>query len=232
MARFRWFLLTCVMLAAAFYPVTAGAYVAYSSGYGGIYGGGVSYIARSQPVGYLTGSNYAVKPAPTPAPAPSPIPVPKPDPLLPDKPAPKPTPSPEPAPSPAPTGLSQEEQLLLNLVNAERAKLGLPLLEIDPRLVDLARLKSQDMLDLGYFAHLSPTYGRSGDQLRNAGISFTLAAENIGMGGNVGSIFSAFMASPGHRSKIVDSRYTLTGIGIVYRQGKGYRVTQLFLKPR
>lgn len=88
------------------------------------------------------------------------------------------------------------------------------------------------MLDLGYFDHLSPTYGRFGDMLRNADIKFYLAAENIGMGGSVSGIFSAFMASPGHSNKILDARYTLTGIGIVYKQGKGYRVTQLFLKPR
>ncbi len=227
MARFRWILVACVLLAAVLYPVTAGAYVAYSPGYGSSYGAGSYYVARSQPASYYTGSPSPGWPAPVPDPVPpytpDPTPAPTPDPV--------PDPSPEPVPV-EPSSLTGDEQLLLNLVNAERAKYGLPGLEVDLRLVRLARLKSQDMMDLGYFAHLSPTYGRSGDMLRSAGIKFYLAAENIGMGGSVTRIFNAFMSSPGHRSKILDARYTYTGIGIVYRQGQGYRVTQLFLKPR
>jgi len=224
------------VLAAMLFPITAGAYVAYSSGYGSSFGGGSYYIACSQPVNYYTGFISPVKPVPSPSAS---IPAPKPDPVPPSKPDPRPLPSPDPAskptPSPVPVDppeLTRDEQLLLSLVNGERAKRGLPGLTVDPRLVRLARLKSKDMLELGYFDHLSPTYGRSGDMLKNAGIKFSLAAENIGMGSSVSGIFSAFMASPGHSSKIVDSRYTLTGIGIVYQQGKGYRVTQLFLKPR
>ena len=34
MIRLRWFLSICVVLAAMLFPIAAGAYVAYSSGYG------------------------------------------------------------------------------------------------------------------------------------------------------------------------------------------------------
>lgn len=109
---------------------------------------------------------------------------------------------------------------------------GLAPLQLNTQLTYLARLKSQDMADLNYFAHESPTYGRSGDMLRNAGFKFSLAAENIGMGGSIKAIFNAFMNSSGHRSKIVGSRYTHTGVGVVYKPGRGYLVTQLFVVPR
>jgi len=231
MARFRWILTAFFLLAACLYPVTAGAYVAYSPGYSGSHEAGSYFIAHSQPINYYTGLPSPGRPVPAPTPNPIPPSLPDPEPVPAPTPDPAPNPSPEPSPV-EPLSLTQDEQLLLNLVNAERAKNRLPELKVDLRLIRLARLKSQDMLDLGYFAHLSPTYGHSGDMLRSAGIKFYLAAENIGMGRSVTRIFNAFMNSPGHRSKILDSRYTHTGIGIVCRQGQGYRVTQLFLKPR
>jgi uncharacterized protein YkwD len=122
--------------------------------------------------------------------------------------------------------------LLLQLVNNQRARAGIAPLRVDARLVALARLKSQDMIDRRYFAHESPVYGRSGDMLRSAGYRFALAAENIGMGGSINSIFSAFMSSPSHRSKIMDPRYTHTGIGVKYDPRRGYLVSQLFVLPR
>ena len=85
-------------------------------------------------------------------------------------------------------------------------------LQLNAQLTRLARLKSQDMIDYHYFAHESPTYGRSGDMLRAAGVNFSLAAENIGIGGSIQAIFNAFMNSPGHRNKITNPHYTRTVI--------------------
>ncbi|HOA34820.1 MAG TPA: CAP domain-containing protein [Bacillota bacterium] len=150
----------------------------------------------------------------------------------PEKPAdPKPPVTPPPAGGDTVT-LSPQERELFELVNSERVSRGLAPLQLNTQLTYLARLKSQDMADLNYFAHESPTYGRSGDMLRNAGFKFSLAAENIGMGGSIKAIFNAFMNSSGHRSKIVGSRYTHTGVGVVYKPGRGYLVTQLFVVPR
>lgn len=241
MVHFRRILVTLFLIMGLLYPLTAGAFVAYSGNanvYGNGYGNGSYYVGCSQPAYYYPGSTFYSGGfifSPTTNPLPGPSPAQASNPLPPSKPDLKPEPKPAPAPesSPAESGvLSGAEQQLLNLVNAERAKYGLSGLAVDSRLVHLARLKSEDMLDRGYFDHESPTYGSSGDMLRNADIKYYLAAENIGMGSSVSAIFSAFLASSGHRSKILDARYTLTGVGIVYRQGKGYRITQLFLKPR
>ena len=125
-----------------------------------------------------------------------------------------------------------KEKLFLNLVNGARAGQELAPLQANARLNYLARLKSRDMIRHDYFAHRSPVYGSVGEMFRKAGVRFSLGAENIGVGGSIRAIFSAFMDSSGHRNKIIDSRYTLTGIGILYKQGRGYLVTQLFVRPK
>ena len=61
---------------------------------------------------------------------------------------------------------------MLDLVNAERSKAGLAPLKIDMELVRLARLKSQDMIDLNYFSHQSPTYGSPFDMMKATGITY------------------------------------------------------------
>jgi uncharacterized protein YkwD len=185
------------------------------------------WIARSHPVSLRSPALIPLPPAPAPAPAPAPQ-------QPPTQPAPSPPVLSPPALLPPAGGvtLNVQEQLLLNLVNSERIHRGLRPLQLDARLTHLARLKSQDMIDHRYFAHLSPVYGRAGDMIRNAGIPFILAAENIGVGGNVRAIFTAFMNSSGHRNKIISSRYTLTGIGIIHQSGRGFLVTQLFVQPR
>jgi uncharacterized protein YkwD len=210
------------------FPAAAEAYTIRSSGTSA-YG-----VARSQPV-----SSYypaPVQPIPTqPAPV-QPTPT-QPTPSQPTPPPSQPAPAPQPsAPAPQPSvssvNLNTQEKLLFDLVNSERIKRGLRPLQLNSRLTQLARLKSQDMIRYNYFSHLSPTYGRAGDMLRSAGIPFRLVGENLGTGGNIRTIFSAFMNSSGHRSKIIDARYTQTGVGIVYQPGRGYLVTQLFLQPR
>lgn len=208
------YLLTALLILTLAYPTAAGAYSARSTmeaipGYG---------IARS---GGSRGFYSSLPPAP-----------PKP-PVKPDEPAvPEAPTKPETPPAGGETALNPQEQQLLNLVNSERANRGLAPLRLDAQLTQLARRKSQDMIDLNYFAHESPTFGSTGDVLKAAGIKFSLAAENIGKGGSVKGIFDAFMNSSGHRSKIVDSRYILTGIGVIYKPGRGYLVTQLFVSPR
>lgn len=184
--------------------------------------------ARSNNQGFYNSTPQAPPADPvTPPVQPDPPEIPE-NPVVPQPPV---TPEPPPAGGEAVT-LNPQEQQLFDLVNSERVSRGLAPLQLDAQLTYLARLKSQDMSDLNYFAHESPTYGRSGDMLRNAGVKFSLAAENIGMGGSIKAIFNAFMDSSGHRNKIVSSRYTHTGVGVIYKPGRGYLVTQLFVLPR
>ena len=164
-------------------------------------------------------------PAPTP-PAPEPDPVPDPAPPVQPKP-----PAPEPAP-PAPSDdlkISAEELRMWELVNAERTSRGLRALEIHKGLVELARLKSQDMITNNYFSHHSPTYGSPFDMMGRAGIRYRLAGENLAGSSTVERAHTALMNSPGHRANILNPNFTHIGIGIIDGGAYGKMFTQMFI---
>ncbi len=175
----------------------------------------------------------APKPTPTPAPAPKPVPVPAPKPT--PTPAPKPTPTstptptPTPAPTLAPTGVAEMEAQMVALVNAERAKVGLPALKVDPELTRLARLKSADMIANNYFSHTSPTYGSPFDMMKKAGVTYTYAGENLAGAPTLAIAHESLMQSPGHRANILRKEFTAIGIGIVKGGPYGYMFTQMFI---
>ena len=135
-----------------------------------------------------------------------------------------------PAASAAATAVaSSPEQQLLALINAERARFGLPPLRLDPTLSYLARLKSQDMVSLNYFGHYSPTYGYPYYMEYRAGIRARyMGAENIAAAGSVTMAHYLLMASPGHRRNILEPRFTDVGLGVVPGRW-GLTVTQLFI---
>ncbi len=47
--------------------------------------------------------------------------------------------------------------------------------------------------------------------------------ENVGMGGTVPQIHTAYMNSPGHRANILDPRFTEIGTAAVWGDCNGYR---------
>ena len=118
---------------------------------------------------------------------------------------------------------------MLDLVNAERTKLGLKPLQIDLELVKLARLKSQDMINLNYFSHQSPTYGSPFELMIAAVISYRLAGENLAGAPTVERAHTGLMNSPGHRANILNPSYTHIGIGAISGGRYGMMFTQLFV---
>lgn len=174
------------------------------------------------------------KPQPVPSPQPEPAPEPEPDtPATPPRPAPtpkpEPEPQPEPAPQPAPQGLTDDERLMVQLVNAERAKAGLAPLEVDMRVVQTARIKSQDMITYNYFSHDSPRLGSPFDLMKSAGIQYRTAGENIAGNQTVEAAHRALMNSSGHRANILNRSFKKIGIGIIKGGRYGLMVTQQFI---
>lgn len=129
----------------------------------------------------------------------------------------------------ATTGLTAAEQQMLNLVNQERRKAGIPPLKADMQLTKLARLKSQDMINRHYFSHQSPTYGSPFQMLKRFGIRYRTAGENIAGNPSVQGAHAALMRSPGHRANILNRRFTHVGIGIKRGGPYGMMFTQLFI---
>lgn len=114
------------------------------------------------------------------------------------------------------TSMRAYEQEVIRLVNVERAKAGLKALTEDWELSRVARYKSQDMHDLRYFSHTSPTYGSPFDMMKAFGIRYRTAGENIAMGYRTpAAVVQGWMNSPGHRANILNASYTKIGVGYV-----------------
>lgn len=134
--------------------------------------------------------------------------------------------------APAATGtgaLSSQGSRILQLVNAERAKVGAKPLKSSTDLNKLATMKSQDMVEKNYFSHQSPTYGSPFDMLKTYGVSYMYAGENIATNRDADKVHQAWMNSEGHKKNILNPDFTEIGIGL-YPKGNGsYAYTQLFI---
>ena len=83
------------------------------------------------------------------------------------------------------------------------------------------------MRSLGYFSHTSPTYGSPFDMMKNYGIHYRAAGENIAQGQtSAQQVMNAWMNSSGHRANILNSSYTHIGVGYI---SDGHYWTQMFI---
>ena len=120
------------------------------------------------------------------------------------------------------------ENEVIRLVNEMRAKNGLNPLTADWELSRVARYKSQDMKDNNYFSHTSPVYGTPFNMIKNFGISYKSAGENIAKGQKTPqAVVNSWMNSSGHRANILNSSYTKIGVGYV---ADGNYWTQMFIR--
>ncbi|MBR1444892.1 MAG: hypothetical protein IJ583_15325 [Firmicutes bacterium] len=119
---------------------------------------------------------------------------------------------------------------VLDLVNNERAKNGLSPLTLDNALSAVAQAKSEDMKNKNYFSHTSPTYGSPFDMMKQFGISYTYAGENIAKGQKTPEqVVTAWMNSEGHRANILNKNFTKMGLGYTASGSTTYW-TQMFIK--
>lgn len=123
--------------------------------------------------------------------------------------------------------VSAYEKQVAELVNQYRAQNGLSSLVLDTELSMVARTKSLDMKNNGYFSHVSPAYGSPFDMMKQFNISYHSVGENIAMGQMTPeSVMQAWMNSEGHRANILNPSYTRIGVGYV---SDGNYWTQLFI---
>ena len=115
---------------------------------------------------------------------------------------------------------------ILSLVNAERAKVGVAPLVSDPRLVATAQSRADDMVARNYFAHRDPV---TNENMVKDLPYCVFNSENIvwvkyetPQEDNQEAI-DTWMNSKSHHDAALDSRYSLTGIGI-----KDNRIVQHF----
>lgn len=132
-------------------------------------------------------------------------------------------------PSTAQATISMESQVV-QLVNEERAKVGLKPLKENWELARVARFKSQDMIDHRYFSHQSPIYGTPFQMIKDFGLTYNAAGENIAAGQtSAQAVVTAWMNSDGHRKNILSSQFTEIGVGYVKGGSHGHYWTQMFI---
>lgn len=110
---------------------------------------------------------------------------------------------------------SAAEDKMLELVNAERKKKGLKPLVMDEKLRELARAHSRDMFARGYFAHVNPDGLDPFQRMKEFGIKFMVAGENLALAPSVDLAHQGLMNSPGHRANILNPDFGKVGIGCI-----------------
>lgn len=125
---------------------------------------------------------------------------------------------------------------IISATNIERKKVGLPELIKDPQLSKAAEIKLQDMFQKQYFQHVSPSGDSVSDVVRKTGYEYIVVGENLALGVFAGDdqVVAAWMASPGHKKNILDSRYQEIGLAVGqgnYQGRKQWLIVQHFAKP-
>ncbi|MDD2376270.1 MAG: CAP domain-containing protein [Clostridia bacterium] len=119
--------------------------------------------------------------------------------------------------------------LVLKYINDARKANGLIALTKDWKLADIALRKSNEMVEKNYFLHTSPTYGTPFDMMKNFGITYKTAGENIAGNSNMKSAVDSWMNSEGHRKNILSNSYNYIGIGVTKSDKYGYIISAMFI---
>lgn len=104
---------------------------------------------------------------------------------------------------------------MVELVNAERARHGLPAMAWDDRAGAAAHAHAADMAANRVMQHAGTDGSDAGDRLHRFGFDWVKWAENIGAGfHDADSLFAAWMDSSGHRQNILGD-FRVIGVGAV-----------------
>ena len=123
-----------------------------------------------------------------------------------------------------------EDAEMVSLINQERAKAGLPDLQVDPTLEQLAETKSRDMVRFNYFGHSSERFGTVYDQLEHAGVKYQIVAENLIGASSCIKALQSENQSPAHRSNLLNPNFTRIGVGVVRGGPYGLMITQILIR--
>lgn len=110
--------------------------------------------------------------------------------------------------------------IVVNCVNAERAKEGLSELATFPKLNELACVRAEEISmspSETYFSHVRPDGSMAFSLLKSEGIRYSMTGENIAAGrADPVAVVDQWMNSKGHRDNILKDKYTHVGIGYYY----------------
>ncbi|MCC6170260.1 MAG: CAP domain-containing protein, partial [Caldilineaceae bacterium] len=122
----------------------------------------------------------------------------------------------------------------IELVNRERARRGLPRLAEDRTLNQVAVGHCLDMVNRGYYDHISPQGIDVAGRVAARGYLATMTAENIARGQKTPvEVVAGWMASPGHRANSLHPDLRAIGAGYAYSARDDYHHywTHVFATP-
>ncbi len=110
--------------------------------------------------------------------------------------------------------------MVLSLINNIRVQNGLEVLYPDKMLTDIARERSNDMIERDYFSHHTPDGKDLFDILEGYGVRYINIGENLAQSkpasiGSPENFVNFWMDSPSHRANILRDNYGKIGIGLV-----------------
>ncbi|WP_077356419.1 CAP domain-containing protein [Virgibacillus halodenitrificans] len=122
------------------------------------------------------------------------------------------------------------EYQLFDLTNAARVEHGLSPLNWDEHVRKTARDHSLDMAENNYFSHVNPDGQSPFERMREDGIGFQIAGENIAAG-QISSIFAheGLMNSLGHRENILKEEYRTLAVGVAFNKDSMPFYTENFI---
>ncbi|NJP38318.1 CAP-associated domain-containing protein [Alkalicoccus luteus] len=122
--------------------------------------------------------------------------------------------------------------LMFEVVNADRVEHGLDPLDWNDEVAEVAKAHSSDMAERNYFAHESPEGQSPFNRMREAGLNYSRAGENLASG-QASAIFAqqGLMNSMGHRENLLSPDFEQLGVGADYGEDDRPFFTQKFHTP-
>jgi uncharacterized protein YkwD len=120
------------------------------------------------------------------------------------------------------------EAQMLEMVNYARQVEGLNPLAADPETTEIARRHSNDMFVRGYFSHMTPEGADPAERLRDGGVRFAVAGENLANAPTLFLAHTGLMNSPGHRANILNPAFGRMGVAVLDGGKYGLMITQIF----
>ena len=128
--------------------------------------------------------------------------------------------------------LNDYENAVAALINSYRVASGLNAIAYEPTLTYIAKLRSADLMDRGYFSHYTPEGTTVFDLMAANGITAKIRGENLGqaMPAGIGSpeaFLGAWQNSSSHNANMLRVGYNYIGVGMV-SNGDRIVVTTVF----
>jgi uncharacterized protein YkwD len=145
--------------------------------------------------------------------------------------------APAPVAAAEPMTISGAESAMVAALNADRKAVGLIALQVDTRLMAIARARSVDMATKNYFSHTQPDGRNAFDLISAAKITWYSAGEIIAWNNyptletSVQAANSQWLNSPGHKKLIVSTSFNYVGVGLAVDAASGKKYwTAVFIK--